>query len=320
MLTTSVTPPARKAIAGWLATLSGLVLTVAPVQALSAPQDTDMPAAEQSTPVSLAGTAAHTFRFQQRDYPVWVDLPRSYQQQAKPLPVLVVTDAPYAFPLIKSIRTRVGQNGRNIADFILVGIGYPAGEAPADSRSRDYTPSNVKARAALPGESYSSPVYGNAAAFAGFVATQVMPQLAQRYQFSGQRIYLGHSYGALLGAKLLLQQPGMFTHYVLSSPSLWFDRYRWRKQLPALLAQQTKKASVSLYVGGYEQPGNTPRHNQQTNMVVDMQQFAALLDKHGFAVKRAQVIADEDHLTVYPRMVTDLLLNELPGHGPYSGG
>jgi|GEM_PF-4409994 len=208
MLTNSVTPPARNTIAWLLAALSGLVLNVAPAQALTAPPQADMPAAEQSTPVSLAGTAVHTFRFQQRDYPVWVDLPRSYQQQAKPLPVLVVTDAPYAFPLIKSIRTRVGQNGRNIADFILVGIGYPAGEAPADSRSRDYTPSNIKARAALPGESYSSPVYGNAAAFAGFVATQVMPQLAQRYQFSGQRIYLGHSYGALLGSMLLVQQPG----------------------------------------------------------------------------------------------------------------
>ncbi len=320
MLTNSVTPKARNAIAWLLATLSGLVLTVAPAQALSALPQADMLAAEQITPVSLAGTAAYTFRFQQRDYPVWVDLPRSYQQQAKPLPVLVVTDAPYAFPLIKSIRTRVGQNGRNIADFILVGIGYPAGESPADSRSRDYTPSNVKTRAALAGESYSSPVYGNATAFAGFVATQVMPQLARRYQFGGQRIYLGHSYGALLGSTLLVQQQGVFTHYVLSSPSLWFDRYRWREQLPALLAQQKHKVPVSLYVGGYEQPGNTARHNQQTNMVADMQQFAKLLRAQGFAVPRAQVIAEEDHLTVYPRMVTDLLLNELPGHGPYSGG
>lgn len=275
---------------------------------------------EPAGKVELAGTAVHYFRFQGRDYPVWVDLPRSYQKQAAPMPVLLVTDAPYAFPLIKSIRARVGQNGRNIADFILIGIGYPAGEQPQHSRSRDYTPSNVKGRPALRGEDYSAPEYGNALPFAGFIAKELMPALAQRYQFSAQRIYLGHSFGALLGSVLMVRQPTAFNHYVLSSPSLWFDRYRWQQQLPALLAQQAQKAEVSLYVGGFEQPGSSRHHNKNMNMVADMQSFAKLLRKQGFPVARAQVIADEDHLTVFPRMVTDLLLNELPGHGPYSGG
>ncbi len=40
----------------------------------------------------------------------------------------------------------------------------------------------------------------------------------------GQSLFLGHSYGALLGTQILFTEPGMFNGYVLGSPSLWYDK------------------------------------------------------------------------------------------------
>ncbi len=278
--------------------------------------------AAQAPQVSLSGTAVYELSFQGRTYPVWVDVPKSYSSNKQVYPLLLVTDAPYAFPLIRSIRNRVGQQGRNIEDFILVGLAYPDTDTPAESRSRDYTTSDVKARPSKAGENYSAPVYGNAPAFAGFITKQVLPMLLQQYRIDRQRrIYLGHSYGALLGTYLLLHQPEHFSHYVLSSPSLWFDQHQLLHQAPALL--QAKPAGISakiwLYSGGYEQPGPTVRHNK-TDLVGDMQRFAKLLGPVKGLQVTTQVLDGEDHLTVFPPMVTRAMLDILPGTGPYTGG
>ncbi len=279
--------------------------------------------AAQVPQVSLSGTAVYELSFQGRTYPLWVDVPAAYHKDRRDYPLLLVTDAPYAFPLIRSIRNRVGQQGQNIEDFILVGLAYPATDTPAASRSRDYTTSNVKARPAKAGESYSAPVYGNAPAFAGFITQQVLPMLQQQYRIDRQRrIYLGHSYGALLGTYLFLHQPEHFSHYVLSSPSLWFDQHRLLGEVPALLQAlpAATQAKIWLYSGGLEQPGPSVRHNRETDLVGDMQRFAKLLSPiKGLQVK-SQVLDGEDHLTVFPPMVTRAMLEILPGTGPYSGG
>jgi len=282
-------------------------------------------AAEISPPaVSLTGTAVHELKFQGRNYPLWVDIPPSCQQRKSACPLLLVTDAPYAFPLIRSIRNRVGQQGRNIEDFVLAGLAYPATDTPVSSRSRDYTPTNVKARPPLPGEDYGAAVYGNAPAFAGFVAKQVLPLLQQQYRIDPTRqIYLGHSYGGLFGAYLVLHQPTLFSHYVLSSPSLWFDKKQLLQAAPTLLAAMPKNvgANIWLYSGSFEQPGPTGRHYVDTDLVGDMQQFALLLQAKQPALKvQTKVLADEDHLTVFPPMVTRAMLEILPGAGPYTGG
>ncbi|MGZ8290426.1 MAG: hypothetical protein ACXW2U_19415 [Telluria sp.] len=54
-----------------------------------------------------------------RDYQVFVSLPRDYAQSTRTYPVLFVTDATYAFPLIRSIAKRVRNGGEDLEDFIL---------------------------------------------------------------------------------------------------------------------------------------------------------------------------------------------------------
>jgi len=75
---------------------------------------------------------------------VWIDLPASYGKTAKKLPVLFVSDANYAFPLIRSIRNRLGTGGQNIEDFVIVGLSYAKGDTPTASRNLDYTPTATR--------------------------------------------------------------------------------------------------------------------------------------------------------------------------------
>ncbi len=265
----------------------------------------------------LPNTAVHQLddAARKRSYPVWVDLPAGYEQApaTKRYPVVVVADAPYAFPLTRSIRNRLGAGGQNIENFILVGLAYADGDSPRASRSRDYTPSSPKNRGDL-GEK----AYGDGGAYARFVAQQVLPLIDREYRSDPRRrTFIGHSYGALLGISLLREQPGAFSQFVLGSPSLWFDGGLALKQtLPE--AKAGGKLRIWMAAGAYEQPGPTARHSSRVNIVGDMKRYEALLRRAGHEVS-SRVMADEDHLSVQAVYTGRALLWALPGTGPYSG-
>lgn len=276
-----------------------------------------LPAARAAEPLTLPGAEQHWLAdaARQRRYPVWVDLPAGYAQApaTRRYPVVVVADAPYAFPLTRSIRNRLGAGGQNIEDFILVGLAYAEGDTPRASRSRDYTPSSPTDRGDL-GEA----AYGEGSAYARFVATQVLPLIDRAYRTDpARRSFIGHSYGALLGLSLLREQPGAFQQFVLGSPSLWFDAGRPLKQ-PLPTAKPGGKLRIWMAAGAYEQPGPTARHAKRVSIAGDMKRLEALLRRAGHEV-RSQVLADEDHLSAQAVYTGRALLWALPGRGPYNG-
>ncbi|CAM4212094.1 sugar phosphotransferase [Stenotrophomonas lactitubi] len=255
-----------------------------------------------------------------RDYALWVALPAGYAAHPqKRYPVLYVTDALYSFPLVRSVRNLVGQQGVNIEDFILVGLPPQEGLTSKQSRSRDYTPSNP---VRTPAGYYSDDViYGGAAHYRDFVAAQVLPMVDARYRTDpARRVFAGHSYGALFGAYVLTTQPDMFGTYILSSPSLWFDQGLLpRMQDAAVMPSQPIR--VLLSVGGYETVKPGPRYSTGNDMLRQTADFAGQLQGSGRKLQVENIVIDgEDHLTVYPRVITRALLQVLPGEGPYTGG
>lgn len=66
--------------------------------------------AQAAPPYVLEDTAVHSVHAKElkRDYQILVSLPPSYKTSAKRYPVVFVTDANYAFPLIRSMARRVG--------------------------------------------------------------------------------------------------------------------------------------------------------------------------------------------------------------------
>ncbi|OWQ92303.1 hypothetical protein CDN99_05835 [Roseateles aquatilis] len=259
-----------------------------------------------------------------RKYEVWVDLPVSATTASPadgPRPAVFVTDAPYAFPMVRALRNRVGQQGRNLADFILVGLAGPADESATDMRSRDYTPTNPLTRPHRPANRYGAPRYGDGALYLKYLADIVVPAVSARYRIDpARRVLLGHSFGALLGTQALFTRPDLFSHYILGSPSLWFDgRVMFDREAAYAQRHTDLAANVFQYIGAYEAVAKGPRYNTETDMVADVRRFEATLRKRRYRSLRIEshVLAGEDHLTVAPAGATLGLLWALPGRGPY---
>jgi hypothetical protein len=294
----------------------------AAASALAPARDPDEP-----EPVVLPDTESHllTAKNTGRRYPIWVALPGSYAEDTKRrYPVVFVTDGLYSFPLVRSIRNLLGQKGRNIEDFILVGLPPEQDLSSLESRSRDYTPSNPKLRPGSGPNEYSGKTYGEAAAYRDFLDRQVFPLIAERYRADMQRkVFAGHSLGGLFGSFILLTRPTMFQKYILSSPSLWFDRHSILEQEQAWASvNRDLPAQVMVYNASFETVKPAPRYFRTQDMIGQSRDFVRKLSARGYPSLQidSQVVPDEDHLTVYPNTINRGLLWALPGRGPYTSG
>jgi predicted alpha/beta superfamily hydrolase len=185
-----------------------------------------------------------------RGYQVFVSLPASYGKEPnRRYPVLFVTDANYAFPVIREVSRRLNVEHAQIADFILVGLSYAKGEDGTLSRDRDYTPTPNG-----PSETPADAVLGHGIAYQAYLRDRVMPFIAQRYRTDPRRsLFLGHSYGGLLGAQILFTDPGMFSGYILDSPSFWYDKHHVFDMEDMYAAgHRDLPAKVYMYVGDRE--------------------------------------------------------------------
>ncbi len=248
-----------------------------------------------------------------RGYQVFVALPPSYAKEPqRRYPVLYVTDADYAFPILRQISRRLNIEGPKVEEFILIGLSYAKGEDGAVSRRRDYTPTPNG-----PSSAPAGAVHGQGPAYQTYLRDQVKPFIAARYRTDPARaLFLGHSYGSLLGAQILFTEPGLFSGYILGSPSLWYDKHH-ALELESRYAARSKDltAKVYLYVGAYEaQRKGDRRYSQTVDMVADNRALEAALRgrKYPSLNLKSVVFDDEDHLTVAPRGFTQGLKYLLP--------
>lgn len=264
------------------------------------------------SPYVLAGTQVWSVPdpVSNRDYDIFVSLPASYDSQPdRRYPVLYVTDADYAFPIIRQIARRVNLDGPVIEEFILIGLSYAKGDHGATSRRRDYTPTPNGPR------NSSNDAHGGGAAYQTYLKDQVLPYVDQKFRTDpNQRIMLGHSYGALLGAQIMFTDPNLFSGYVLGSPSFWYDkRHIMTMEATYARSHTDLPANVFMYTGSFEIPGTTKR-NTHYDMVGDMQFMEQTLLSRNYPALKVQstVLDNEDHLTVAPVGFTRALLAILP--------
>jgi len=246
-----------------------------------------------------------------RDYQVFVHLPPSYTQSPDRLyPVMYVTDADYAFPIIRQIGRRLNGEGPRVQEFILVGLSYALGEDPVVSRTRDYTASRTDRTAKIVNGGGGGPAYQ------AYLKSQVLPFIEDRFQADpARRILLGHSYGGLLGAQVLLSEPELFSAYVLGSPSLWHGNDAiFTTEAAYAETHRDLPATVYMYIGQFESVGDGPRYNRNHDMVADSRRFERLLRSRNYPglTINSDVLQDEDHLSVAPRGFTQALMALLP--------
>lgn len=259
-----------------------------------------------------------------RDYQLFVALPDSYRTSGGRYPVVFVTDANYAFPVVRNIAQRLHKHA-GMEEVIVVGLSYAQGDSGVYSRRRDYTPSAPRSggyRSDMPGR---APAFGEARAYGRFIVDQVFPLVAAGYRADMRRkIFVGHSYGSLLGLQMLLDGPRTFEHYILGSPSLWYDQgVMFAREQAYAAAHRDMPASLYFGIGGLETlPPGQPRSRAEgrADMLADLRDFDAALRSHRYAglATRLEVFTGEDHASVFPFLLTHGLrgyLKKLPGGG-----
>lgn len=245
-----------------------------------------------------------------RDYQVFVALPDSYREGSRRYPVLFVVDANYSFPIVRNIAQRLHKHA-GMEEVIVVGLSYAKGDSGVYSRRRDYTPTvprNQAYRSDMPGR---QPAFGEASAYGRFVTAEVFPMIARQYRADMRRkVFIGHSYGSLLGLDMMLKQPRAFEHYILGSPSLWFDAgVMFDREKAYAGKNRDLPASVFFGIGGLERlaPGKRrSRSEENADMVADLQEFDSALQTRRYPglKTRVRVFADEDHASVFPLVLT----------------
>jgi predicted alpha/beta superfamily hydrolase len=92
----------------------------------------------------------------------------------------------------------------------------------------------------------SDPRRGGADPFINFLSNEVQPMIYEKYKTNEHRILIGQSLGGLIATQILVERPELFNHYMIISPSLWYDDERL---LAAELPTTNLPKSVYVAVG-----------------------------------------------------------------------
>lgn len=76
------------------------------------------------------------------------------------------------------------------------------------------------------------PTSGGSEAFIGFVEKELQPFVESHYATDSVRTLIGQSLGGLVATEILFKKPDLFSHYIIVSPSLWWDDESLLKREP----------------------------------------------------------------------------------------
>ena len=147
------------------------------------------------------------------------------------------------------------------------------------------------------------PTAGGSARFRRFLVDEVKPWANANLPIRDESILLGHSFGGLFVVETAFKAPADFTHYVATSPSVWWDNKRLLAAAPAGIA---RLGGHSLYLT----LGNEVDPEKKS-----VQDLVALLDKSAPADLRWtwQPRPDQNHGSIIVATASDALRWVLAG-------
>lgn len=100
-------------------------------------------------------------------------------------------------------------------------------------RKRDFTfPTTIEK------DKKDFPTTGSSEKFISFLEKELQPYISKKYRVTDSRTIIGQSLGALVSTEILLKKPELFNHYIIVSPSLWWDNESLLGKAPQLLSAQ----------------------------------------------------------------------------------
>lgn len=105
-------------------------------------------------------------------------------------------------------------------------------------RKRDFTYPSKNAT-----DKKELPTSGHSEKFMAFIEKELQPFITNNYPVDNVKTIIGQSLGGLLATEILFKAPQLFDHYIIVSPSLWWDD-------ESLLQYEPKKyeANKSIYI------------------------------------------------------------------------
>lgn len=230
-------------------------------------------------------------------YKLYVSLPRDYEAGTRDYPVVYLLDADYSFALARNIVEHLADRSE-LQPLVLVGVAYEGPPRYRENRTRDYTPTH------MPAGGYGAEVQqhsGGAPAFLRFLADELIPFVERSFRVTGERTLVGHSYGGLFGAWTAFTAPELFDHYLLVSPSLWYDdRVVFGTEERFAGTRSSLPVTLFFAVGARER-------NAQRDMPADLEAFTRRIEGRGYRglTQHVQVLDDETHSSVFPRALSN---------------
>ena len=217
-------------------------------------------------------------------------------------PVIYLLDADWYFGMVTDMIRPMAWCG-STTDAIVVGIGYPGNtdvqEAWREQQARrclDLTPIREEATENIWGEitKRACPT-GGAGSFLQFILNELIPIIEKDYQVDpSKRSLAGHSFGGLFATFVLLEKPGLFSNYIIGSPTLVYgNRFIFKREKQ--FAKRYKRLAANVYLSA----GELEEGPQETT-VTDMLRFAVTLQSRNYKglTLRKQILADLNHCEV----------------------
>lgn len=243
----------------------------------------------------------------QKNYDLYIQLPESYHKKGERYPLIIVNDCRWGFPIVSGSVTLMAD--RVIREAVTVCISYSKGDDRGLSRTRDYTPTYSPVEPS--GHSTEArKASGHAKEYTAFIADELIPMLKNKYRIDDtNKIFIGHSFGGLLGSYILLNRPNLFDHYIIGSPSLWYDN-RVIFEMEKTYADNHKdlKAHAMIFVD--DNDGKPSDMQMDTNVMA----LDTLLKSRNYPslVLDTRLLKGANHHSVFPQVVAQGLMAAIP--------
>jgi predicted alpha/beta superfamily hydrolase len=149
------------------------------------------------------------------------------------------------------------------------------------------------------------PTTGHSAKFISFVETELLPYISANYKTTATRYLIGQSLGGLLATEILLKKAALFSHYLIVSPSLWWDDESMLKKAAELFKQQADNPTyVYISVGKGE-------HKTMQKEAKEIYEVLLAANKKNLTLS-LNVMEKENHATILHNSIYAALLQLFP--------
>jgi len=214
--------------------------------------------------------------------------------------IIYVLDGNAMFETAAEITRLMTRKPKGYDPAVVVGIGYPGGE-PFDVERRTYDLTMKADPAKLPVRPNREPwpATGGADELLDLLENSIMPKLLTLFDINPHKQALfGHSFGGLFTLHALFMRPNLFTHYVASSASIWWNDYALHEEYEHYRLNRVKeiKPKVMLIVGAEE----------LDHMIEDSRKLYERMkqDADSGTVVQYMELEQEEHVSVIPAAIS----------------